>query len=154
MYLRELVDPVDSLKGVGPRNRQLLEQAGIRTVGDLLLYLPRDLPEPSKTTDAAIAVAFLVLLVAPILVARFAWHRTPIEACGVGFRAVGEVVLGVALLRARSAAAFAVTLTIVLVSLGSHLGWLRSCLSGLGGGGLVALIILVKRDRRGSSTPP
>jgi len=47
MYLRELVDPVETLKGIGPRNAGLLAQAGIRSVADLLLYLPRDYEDRS-----------------------------------------------------------------------------------------------------------
>ncbi len=47
MYIRELTDPVDTLRGIGPRNRELLAQAGIRTLADLLLYLPRDYEDRS-----------------------------------------------------------------------------------------------------------
>jgi len=36
-----LQKPVQYLKGVGPKRAQLLERLGARTVGDLLMYLPR-----------------------------------------------------------------------------------------------------------------
>ena len=36
-----LAQPVQFLKGIGPRKAQALEEIGIRTVLDLLYYLPR-----------------------------------------------------------------------------------------------------------------
>jgi ATP-dependent DNA helicase RecG len=47
VYVRELVDSVDTIRGIGPRNRELFAQAGIHTVADLLLYLPRDYEDRS-----------------------------------------------------------------------------------------------------------
>jgi len=34
--------PVTDLKGIGPRRKALLERLGIRSIGDLLIHLPRD----------------------------------------------------------------------------------------------------------------
>ncbi len=57
MYVRELTEPVDRLKGIGVRSRELLAQAGIRTVADLLLYLPRDYDDRSVVHTLAEAIS-------------------------------------------------------------------------------------------------
>ena len=38
----ELSAEVTTLKGVGPKTAEILEKAGLRTVRDILYYLPRD----------------------------------------------------------------------------------------------------------------
>ena len=46
-----LSTPVQFLKGVGPARAEIFAQLGVRTVGDLLEYFPRDwnfMPEPTK----------------------------------------------------------------------------------------------------------
>ena len=43
MGMLRLTDPVQFLKGVGPARAELLAGLGVRTVGDLLHYFPRDL---------------------------------------------------------------------------------------------------------------
>ncbi|MCD3361356.1 hypothetical protein G8T83_00660, partial [Clostridium botulinum D/C] len=35
-------DDVDSLKGIGPKTKELLNKCGIYKILDLLLYFPRD----------------------------------------------------------------------------------------------------------------
>ncbi|HET7442836.1 MAG TPA: ATP-dependent DNA helicase RecG, partial [Terriglobales bacterium] len=40
LEMLELTTPVQYVKGVGPRVAEILDSKGIRTVGDLLLYLP------------------------------------------------------------------------------------------------------------------
>ena len=50
----ELTTPVQYLKGVGPSRALVFEQLGVKTVGDLLEYFPRDwnfLPEPVKINE-------------------------------------------------------------------------------------------------------
>jgi len=47
--------PVQYVKGVGPRRARAFEKLGVRTLGDLLEYFPRDwvfMPEPVKIADA------------------------------------------------------------------------------------------------------
>jgi ATP-dependent DNA helicase RecG len=41
LTLRELVAPLTSLQGVGEKNSEALERLGLRTIGDLLWFLPR-----------------------------------------------------------------------------------------------------------------
>ncbi|MBI5239473.1 MAG: ATP-dependent DNA helicase RecG [Elusimicrobia bacterium] len=45
--------PVQYLKGVGPRRALALERLGIRTLGDLLLHIPRDWQDRTRPTDLA-----------------------------------------------------------------------------------------------------
>ncbi len=45
-----LATPVQFVRGVGPKRAELLERLGIRTVEDLLFYLPRDLLDLSQVT--------------------------------------------------------------------------------------------------------
>ncbi len=48
MFLRELKQPLSSLKGAGPRIQALLAQLGVLTVGDILLLSPRGYDDRSK----------------------------------------------------------------------------------------------------------
>ncbi|PKL10716.1 MAG: DNA helicase RecG [Spirochaetae bacterium HGW-Spirochaetae-4] len=41
MYVRQLIDPITSLKGVGKHSAESYENLGVRTLGDLLLLAPR-----------------------------------------------------------------------------------------------------------------
>jgi ATP-dependent DNA helicase RecG len=48
MFLRELRQPISSLKGAGPRVEAMLSQLGVLTVADLLLLSPRDYDDRTK----------------------------------------------------------------------------------------------------------
>src|ERR1017187_4904496 len=43
MPILHLTDPVKYLKGVGPARAEIFAELGVRTVGDLPFYFPRDL---------------------------------------------------------------------------------------------------------------
>ena len=45
-----LTDSISSIRGVGPKTEQILNKAGIRTVRDLLYYLPRTYENYTETT--------------------------------------------------------------------------------------------------------
>ncbi len=77
MYLREISDPVDRLKGIGPRNREVLSQAGILTVADLLLYLPRDYDDRTavRTLTEALALPRATCVVKVIAHDSVGWGR-------------------------------------------------------------------------------
>lgn len=49
----EWKEPVTALKGVGPKKAAALEKLGIRTIGDLLLFFPRDYQDRRKTCRIA-----------------------------------------------------------------------------------------------------
>ena len=46
----DLFEPVDKIKGIGPKSRELLEKAGIKTVRDLFYFLPRTYENYTRTT--------------------------------------------------------------------------------------------------------
>ena len=53
-WIMNLLDPVESLKGVGPKTAEILQKSGIKTVRDFLYNLPRDYenyqPSPPRTS--------------------------------------------------------------------------------------------------------
>ena len=51
MFLRELKEPVQRLKGVGPAAAENLARLGIVTVGGLLGHYPRDWEDRSRTVQ-------------------------------------------------------------------------------------------------------
>ena len=58
MLLGEITAPVTSLHGVGPALAARLERLGVRTVGDLLLLMPRGYED--RTAVVPLAQAHLV----------------------------------------------------------------------------------------------
>ncbi|MBQ9020318.1 DEAD/DEAH box helicase [Candidatus Saccharibacteria bacterium] len=49
----ELTAPLQTLKGIGPKTATALEKAGLRTIADLLYYLPRTYENYQATTSIA-----------------------------------------------------------------------------------------------------
>ena len=47
----DLFAGIETLKGIGPKSREMLEKAGISTVRDLLYFLPRSYENYTKTTN-------------------------------------------------------------------------------------------------------
>ena len=45
-----LANPVSTIRGVGPKTEKILNKAGIKTIGDLLYYLPRTYDNFTETT--------------------------------------------------------------------------------------------------------
>ncbi|MDD4889693.1 MAG: hypothetical protein PHU85_07155, partial [Phycisphaerae bacterium] len=85
MALLKLSDPVQFLKGVGPARAAVFAELGIRTVGELLFYFPRDLSHlPGRMPVAqAIKQKDGVVTVAGVL-ERCRWHGNrwkPVFSC-------------------------------------------------------------------------
>jgi ATP-dependent DNA helicase RecG len=53
MFLRELTEPVGSLKGAGPETVRRLEGAAVKSVADLLCHYPRDWEDRVRTVPIA-----------------------------------------------------------------------------------------------------
>ncbi len=63
-----LSNPIQFLKGVGPRRAALFSQLGIATVGDLMRYFPRDWQNREETKDLTLPTATgLVVLKAKVV---------------------------------------------------------------------------------------
>ena len=57
-----LDNPVQFLKGVGPKRAQALEHLGISTVSDLLFHFPRQWQDRRETTDLTLPTASGVIV--------------------------------------------------------------------------------------------
>jgi ATP-dependent DNA helicase RecG len=77
MFIRELTESVDTLRGIGPRQRGTLAGAGLRTVADLLLDFPRDYEDRSTVVDlsAALGLARATCVVRVIAHDTVGWGR-------------------------------------------------------------------------------